>query len=113
MAAQGTGDRILSSVTSRHWKKAAALHCALVLRPDLEGKELKKLARKILALGDDEAGLRQITGTECVELIWANSQCVKNQTGHCPLLIFGRQLAHELNQFFHGEDDENPSDRGR
>jgi hypothetical protein len=46
-----------ATVTQRHWKKSAALYCALVLRPDLDRKELKKLAQKILALGDKEAGM--------------------------------------------------------
>ena len=106
IAAQGTRDCALNvTVTSRRWKKAAALHCAIVLRPDLDGRELKKLAKKILALGDEEAGMPKITAAECVELVWANSQCVSTQNGTCPLLIFGRQLADELNEFFHGDDD--------
>ena len=94
------------TVTQRHWKKSAALYCALVLRPDLDRKELKKLAQKILALGDEEAGMPKITDAECVELVWANSQCVKARNGTCPLLIFGGQLADCLNQFF-GASDEN------
>lgn len=43
---------------------------------------------------------RRITDAQVVEMVWANSQCVKNQTGHCPLLLFGRQIADELNKFF-------------
>jgi hypothetical protein len=103
VAAQGTGDRVLSTVTNRRWKKAASLYCALVLRPNLDRKELKKLAQKILALGDEEAGLPKITDIEVTALVWSNSQCVKAQSGTCPLLIFGNQLADRLNEFLHGE----------
>jgi hypothetical protein len=106
----------LSAVTGRRWKKAVALHCALILKPNASPKELKKLAQKILSLGEDEdTSTRRIwiNDAQCVELVWANSQCVKNQTGHCPLLIFGKQLADHLNQFFNGEDDENTCGRGR
>ena len=47
---------------------------------------------------------RQITDAQIVELVWAHSQCVHNQTGKCPLLIFGKQLADALNEvlFFGG-----------
>jgi hypothetical protein len=47
---------------------------------------------------------RRITDAQVVEMVWAHSQCVKNQTGHCPLLVFGRQLAEELNAFFGSEE---------
>ena len=43
---------------------------------------------------------RRISDAQVVELVWAHSQCVKNQTGHCPLLVFGKPLADALNQFF-------------
>jgi hypothetical protein len=101
-----------AAVTQRHWKKSAALYCALVLRPDLDRKKLKKLAQKILALGDEEAGMPRITDAECVELVWTNSQCVKTQNGTCPLLVFGRQLADNLNSFFGATDEENFARRG-
>jgi hypothetical protein len=39
-----------------------------------------------------------------VELVWAHSQCVHTQKGKCPLLIFGKQLADALNEFFWEED---------
>jgi len=47
---------------------------------------------------------RRITDAQVCEIIWANSQCVKNQTGHCPLLLFGRQIAEALNAYFWDED---------
>jgi hypothetical protein len=33
-----------------------------------------------------------------------HSQCALNQTGRCPLLVFGRQLAEEINEFFAEEE---------
>ncbi len=96
------------TVTSRRWKKAAALHCALILRPNADHRELKKLAQAILDLGRNEeneaAPPLQINEAQVWEAVWANSQCVMAQRDKCPLLIFGKQLADELNQFFHGED---------
>jgi hypothetical protein len=104
-------------VTGRRWKKAAALHCAIVLRPDLDAKNTKKLAQAILSLGNDEdpslPKKTQINDAQVCDVIRAHSQCVMAARDKCPLLIFGKQLADELNQFFHGEDDENPSGRGR
>jgi hypothetical protein len=47
---------------------------------------------------------RKLTDAQVCEIIWANSQCVKNQTGHCPLLLFGRQIAEALNEFFWSDD---------
>jgi hypothetical protein len=44
---------------------------------------------------------RRITDPQIVEMIWRNMQCIKP---HCPLLIFGRQLADELNAFFWEEE---------
>jgi hypothetical protein len=91
-------------VTSRRWKKAAALHCAIVLRPDLDAKGANKLAQAILNLGDDQDASSpkvRINEAQVVETVWCHSQCIKP---HCPLLIFGKQLADELNQFFHGEE---------
>ena len=47
---------------------------------------------------------KRITDAQIVELVWAHSQCVHNRTGKCPLLIFGKQLADALDEFFWGEE---------
>jgi hypothetical protein len=94
---------IRKTVTSRRWKKAAAFYCALVLRPDLDRRGLKNLAQAILDLGRNEASeapRTQINEAQVYEAVWANSQCVLAARHRCPLLIFGRHLADELNQFF-------------
>lgn len=46
---------------------------------------------------------KKITDAQVVEMVWRHSQCVHNQTGKCPLLVFGRQLADEINEFFADE----------
>jgi hypothetical protein len=33
------------------------------------------------------------------EMFMRNSQCVLNQTGRCPLLVFTEQLREELNEY--------------
>jgi hypothetical protein len=71
--------------------------------PHIDQNERTKLADSILALIDGEdLGLPQkkITDAQVVEMVWRQSQCVHNRTGRCPLLIFGRQLAEEINEFF-------------
>jgi hypothetical protein len=78
-----------------------------VVRPGISLSTRTMLADSILALIDnkDRSVLRkQITDAQAVEMVWRHSQCVRNQTGRCPLLIFGRQLADELNEFFAPEE---------
>ena len=89
------------TVTSRRRKKASALYCALVLRPNASQKELRKLTQQILALGDDEAGMPRITDAEVNEIVFRNMQCVYHK---CPVLLFSKQIADCLNQFFLGEE---------
>jgi hypothetical protein len=75
--------------------------------PDSDPSTRATLANSILALLDGESGTkphRSISDPQIVELVWRQSQCVLNQTGRCPLLIFGRQLAEEINEFF-AEDE--------
>jgi hypothetical protein len=79
-----------------------------VLRADLDGRELKKLAQAILDLGKEEnreTPRIQINEAQACEAVWSNSQCIPAAWDKCPLLIFGKQLADELNYFFHGDDD--------
>jgi hypothetical protein len=70
--------------------------------PDLDQSTRTRLANLILLLMDNHGNLPQqkITDAQIVEMVWRNSQCVHNQTGRCPLLVFGKQLAEEINEFF-------------
>jgi hypothetical protein len=71
--------------------------------PDVDQSTRAKLAGSILALLDDKdwrLPQKKITDAQVVEMVWRHSQCVLNQRGRCPLLIFGKQLAEEINEFF-------------
>ena len=75
--------------------------------PDIDPGTRTKLADSILALIDGEdrrLPQKKITDAHAVEMVWRHSQCVRNQTGKCPLLVFGRQLAEEINEFFREEE---------
>lgn len=77
-----------------------------VVCPGVNQSTRTKLADSILALidgGDRRLPQKKITDAQVVEMVWRHSQCVFNQTGKCPLLVFGRQLAEEINEFFTGE----------
>jgi hypothetical protein len=78
-----------------------------VICPAIDRRKRAKLVDSILALidGEDQRLLRKkITDAQVVEMVWRHSQCVHNQTGRCPLLIFGEQLAEEINEFFSEEE---------
>jgi hypothetical protein len=47
---------------------------------------------------------REITPAALYELFEANSQCVKNGEGKCPLLVFSVQFAEAINHFFSEKD---------
>jgi len=89
-------------VDAVHQKVKAALHYVQLTRPLLNTKGKRQMVHAILSLGDgeDSAAPRKITGGQCVELVWRNSQCIHARAGRCPLLVFGKDLAEELNDFF-------------
>jgi hypothetical protein len=49
---------------------------------------------------DDPVRPKIITPAALYEMFTRNSQCVLNETGRCPLLVFTKQLCEELNSFF-------------
>jgi hypothetical protein len=78
-----------------------------VICPEIDGSTRTKLVGSILSLIDrrDRPLCRnQITDAQAVEMVWRHSQCVRNQCGRCPLLVFGRQLADEVNSYFSEEE---------
>ena len=76
----------------------AAWDCVSVLRPDLDVRGKRDLATTILQLvRGEKQPAQQISDAQVVEMVWRNMQCIKP---HCPLLVFGRQLSEELNEFF-------------
>jgi hypothetical protein len=75
--------------------------------PDIDHRTRTKLADSILALIDSKERAmprRRITDAQVVEMVSNHSQCALNQTGRCPLLVFGNQLADEITAYFNGEE---------
>ncbi len=92
-----------ADMASAQRRITAALACLNVLCPDADLYSKRKLANRILALVDGHDGTLpqpRIADAQVVEMVWRHSQCVHNQRGKCPLLVFGRQLAEEINEFF-------------
>jgi hypothetical protein len=78
-----------------------------VICPVVDQSKQSRLVDSILGLidGEDQRLLRKkITDAHVVEMVWRHSQGVLNQTGRCPLLVFGKQLADEINELF-GEEE--------
>lgn len=44
---------------------------------------------------------KQVTDPQIVEMVWRHSQCIHPR---CPLLVFGGQLAQEVNEFFREDE---------
>jgi hypothetical protein len=68
----------------------------------LSGK--KSLATKILDLTRDDyrpAEPIRISPAQVQEIVWRNSQCANR---YCSMLLFSREMAEELNEFFRQED---------
>jgi hypothetical protein len=79
------------------------LACLNILCPSADLHSKRKLAKQILTLVDGHDRTlpqRTITDAQAVEMVWRHSQCIHNQRGKCPLLVFGGQLAEEINEFF-------------
>jgi hypothetical protein len=85
----------------------AAWRCVSILAPDLKGESKLDMARGILTFvdGKDRSQLRlphkQITPAQVESITWANMQCINP---NCPMLLFSKQVADELNEFFKQED---------
>jgi hypothetical protein len=80
--------------------------CLNVLCPNLEGEAKKELARKMLTLADGKdrskprCPAKQIGPAQIEEIMWANIQCTYSK---CPMLLFSKQIAEEINEFFREE----------
>jgi hypothetical protein len=62
------------------------------------------LAEKVLDLsrGEDQKPPRiMITLAQVSSIIWPNMQCVNPR---CPMVLFTKEIADELNEFFRGEE---------
>jgi hypothetical protein len=88
-------------------RMALTLAYLKVVHPRIDQSILTGLANSILAIVDGKdpsVPRKQITDAQAVEMVWRHSQCVLNQTGRCPLLLFGRQMAEDINEFFREDE---------
>jgi hypothetical protein len=73
--------------------------------PDLDQSMRTVLGDLIIALVDGEDRRsqqhRKITDAAVNEMVWRNVQRINRR---CPMLLFGRQFADELNEFFAEEE---------
>jgi CheY-like chemotaxis protein len=79
-------------------KAQTALDCVQRMNPQLDAKAKRKMVKAILRVIHGNQGLvprRQITGAQCVDMVWSNSQCVHSRTGKC-LTHLGEQLTPRL-----------------
>ena len=88
----------------------AAWTCVSTLCPDLPLHDRKALAWKILDLSRGEeqppAPPIQITPAQVSEIVWRNFQCANR---YCSAVLFTREIAEELNEFFKLEQGDESS----
>jgi hypothetical protein len=81
--------------------------CLGVLCPDLPLPDRKALAEKVLDLSRGEwppaAKRIEISPAQVQELVWRHSQCANR---YCSMVLFSREMAEELNEFFKAEDED-------
>jgi hypothetical protein len=81
--------------------------CLGVLCPDLPLPDRKALAETVLDLSRGERPAapkrNEISPAQVQEMVWRNSQCANR---YCSMLLFSRELADELNEFFRPEDED-------
>jgi hypothetical protein len=81
----------------------AAWTCVGVLCPNLTLRAKKVLAQRVLDMcrGEECTPLRiEITPAQIQSIVWQHLQCINP---HCPMVLFSREIADELNEFFRQE----------
>ena len=83
----------------------AAWTCLDILRPGLALPEKKSLATKVLDIcrGESQTLAKriEINPAQIQEIVWRNSQCANR---HCSMVLFSREVAAELNEFFRPDE---------
>jgi hypothetical protein len=85
----------------------AAWKCVSILAPNLKGGAKLDTARRILTVVDGKdrsqprPPVQRITPAQVESIVWANVQCIHP---HCPMLLFAKQIADELNEFFQPDE---------
>jgi hypothetical protein len=87
-----------------HQRVEAVWACLGVLCPDLTPQAKKELAEKVFELSrgkDQKPPQIKITPAQVTSIIWGNMQCINPR---CPMVLFTREIAEELNELFNGEE---------
>jgi hypothetical protein len=84
-----------------HERVVAVLRCLAVLVPDATPRQKKRIANKILTLGDGKDRRVRITQEQARDLIMPHMQCIAK---NCPELVFWEPIARSLNIFFNEEE---------
>jgi hypothetical protein len=85
----------------------AAWRYVSILAPDLKGEAKLEMARRVLTAVDGRDRSEPllsaigITPAQVEAIVWANFQCLDPC---CPALLFSKQIADELNQFFNPKE---------
>jgi hypothetical protein len=101
MAALSAKRRATRELAAR--RVEAAWTCVNVLCPDLALPDKKALATKVLDLcrGEIQPAPIRIFPAQVEEMVWRNSQCANR---YCSMVLFSREIADELNEFFRQEE---------
>ncbi len=84
-------------------KAEAVWNCLSILDPDLKGEAKKAMAKRMLTLVDGVDRSEppvppiRITARDVEGIFWQDFQCVHRK---CGALLFSRQIAESLNEFF-------------
>ncbi len=80
-------------------------NCLGILHPEMALPDRKALAEKVLDLCRGEspavATRIEITPAQVQKIVWRNSQCANR---YCSMVLFSREIAEELNEFFKPEE---------
>lgn len=83
-----------------HERVVAVLDCLDILVPNATPRQRKRLAKKILTLGDGKDRSVRITEAQARDLILPHLQCIRED---CPQLCFWEPISRSLNMFFNEE----------
>lgn len=85
-----------------HKRVVAVLRCLDILVPEATPRRKKRIANKILTLGDGKDRSVKITQTQAQDLIMPHLQCIRED---CPQLCFWEPISRSLNIFFNEEGE--------
>lgn len=97
-------DHAFRDRSAAHTRVVAALTCVNAQCPGLDSSGKRLMANQILTLGDGKdrpIPRKRISDAQVTEMVWRNIQCIRHRS---PMLLFGRQLAEEINEFFKEEE---------